>query len=389
MSPPTSGSSGSAVFADSSDSKKTVWSRVGNEADPTANESTHVMGADSWPALGESAPKSDGSASIPAPVSVNNQLKVNSPSPDSGRGKPKSPGGPTLLPLPLVESTQKILDKPVNKLQEFTSKSTKKDSPKGNLFSPNTRGGFDYYQRPHKSFTRRLHNGGDPPNGRPHMPPSPPLPFLHQPQFIMSTRLPPAGAVQFVGPPPPGAGLFVGPPPPAAGAGPFAPPLPPVRPFVSSPFCFPGTTSPFFYVMGPPPPAHVAAHSVAHSFPSPVAMDAAVLKQIEYYFSNDNLCRDEYLRKHMDAEGWVSASLIAGFNRVKQITQNIPNSTKFILDLLRNSEKVEVQGEKIRRRGDWKTWILPTALSETQTNAARGLHEDRCGWHLSSELLTS
>ncbi|KAK8944067.1 hypothetical protein KSP40_PGU015513 [Platanthera guangdongensis] len=42
----------------------------------------------------------------------------------------------------------------------------------------------------------------------------------------------------------------------------------------------------------------------------------ALLKQIEYYFSVENLCKDEYLRKNMDEHGWVSIFLIADFRRV-------------------------------------------------------------------------
>jgi len=34
------------------------------------------------------------------------------------------------------------------------------------------------------------------------------------------------------------------------------------------------------------------------------------------FCSNDNLCKDMYLRRHMDEQGWVPVALIAGFNRV-------------------------------------------------------------------------
>lgn len=30
-----------------------------------------------------------------------------------------------------------------------------------------------------------------------------------------------------------------------------------------------------------------------------------LIQQIEYYFSIDNLCKDVFLRLHMDADGWV------------------------------------------------------------------------------------
>ncbi|ONM29932.1 La-related protein 1C [Zea mays] len=40
-----------------------------------------------------------------------------------------------------------------------------------------------------------------------------------------------------------------------------------------------------------------------------------LLEQIEYYFSDDNLCKDLYLRQHMDGQGWVPLPLIAGFRQ--------------------------------------------------------------------------
>ncbi|AQL09648.1 La-related protein 1C [Zea mays] len=64
-----------------------------------------------------------------------------------------------------------------------------------------------------------------------------------------------------------------------------------------------------------------------------------LLEQIEYYFSDDNLCKDLYLRQHMDGQGWVPLSLIAGFRQVQKITNNI----QFILETVMLSNIVEVQ----------------------------------------------
>ncbi|AQL09651.1 La-related protein 1B [Zea mays] len=80
-----------------------------------------------------------------------------------------------------------------------------------------------------------------------------------------------------------------------------------------------------------------------------------LLEQIEYYFSDDNLCKDLYLRQHMDGQGWVPLSLIAGFRQVQKITNNI----QFILETVMLSNIVEVQGDKLRRRGAWENWLLP------------------------------
>lgn len=49
-----------------------------------------------------------------------------------------------------------------------------------------------------------------------------------------------------------------------------------------------------------------------------------ILRQVHYYFSTDNLCKDEFLRGHMDPEGgWISISLLASFNRLRRLTTDI------------------------------------------------------------------
>ncbi|MBO8584264.1 hypothetical protein INO15_14165, partial [Staphylococcus aureus] len=72
-------------------------------------------------------------------------------------------------------------------------------------------------------------------------------------------------------------------------------------------------------------------------------------------FSSENLCKDVFLRQNMDEQGWVPISLIASFNRVKQLTVYFPA----IVEAVRSSTVVEVQGDKIRKRNDWMNWLLP------------------------------
>ncbi|KAL2333835.1 hypothetical protein Fmac_015048 [Flemingia macrophylla] len=80
-----------------------------------------------------------------------------------------------------------------------------------------------------------------------------------------------------------------------------------------------------------------------------------IVNQINYYFSNENLVKDLYLRRQMDTQGWVPISLVADFKKVKSLTENI----QIVIDAVRTSSVVEVQGEKIRRRNDWGKWIMP------------------------------
>ncbi|XP_050363220.1 la-related protein 1C-like [Argentina anserina] len=86
------------------------------------------------------------------------------------------------------------------------------------------------------------------------------------------------------------------------------------------------------------------------------SLPSLIVNQIDYYFSDTNLIRDEYLRSNMDAQGWVPISLIANFPRVKSLTTNV----QLIMESLRASGVVEVQDDKLRRRSDWTKWISTT-----------------------------
>nr|XP_004287781.2 PREDICTED: la-related protein 1C-like [Fragaria vesca subsp. vesca] len=92
-----------------------------------------------------------------------------------------------------------------------------------------------------------------------------------------------------------------------------------------------------------------------------------IINQIDYYFSNENLIKDTFLRRNMDDQGWVRIKLIAGFNKVMNLTDNI----QIILDALRMSTVVEVdvQGDKIRRRNDWMKWVMPAAQPPTVSSS--------------------
>merc|ERR1719234_2007788 len=80
-----------------------------------------------------------------------------------------------------------------------------------------------------------------------------------------------------------------------------------------------------------------------------------VKHQIEYYFSPENLQRDFFLRRKMTPEGFLPVSLIASFNRVQQLSQDIT----FIVASVADSTIVEVKdGLMIRPRESPQTWPL-------------------------------
>ncbi|KAI3696055.1 hypothetical protein L1987_79064 [Smallanthus sonchifolius] len=99
-----------------------------------------------------------------------------------------------------------------------------------------------------------------------------------------------------------------------------------------------------------------------------------ILRQIEYYFSDENLVKDMFLRSYMDDGGWVPITLIAGFQRVQKLT----NDMQMILSSLTYSNTVEIQGDKVRRRTDWRKWIhIPRETSVQYASSQKLTLEDR------------
>ncbi|KAL8158589.1 hypothetical protein V2J09_000126 [Rumex salicifolius] len=127
-------------------------------------------------------------------------------------------------------------------------------------------------------------------------------------------------------------------------------------PFIGGP-PFPGPghmryrpTPPPIYIRAPFPhwiSPHLVNPWACGPQPVPVLREA-IVKQIEYYFSDENLLTDHYLLSQMDDQGWVPISVIADFKRLKRLCTDIG----FILDALRWSSSVEVKGYKVRRKCD-------------------------------------
>ena len=103
---------------------------------------------------------------------------------------------------------------------------------------------------------------------------------------------------------------------------------------------------------------------------------AMVTMQLEYYFSIDNLCKDVYLRKHMDSQGFVFLSFIAGFKRIQALTQDF-ELLRFAcqesgsIDIIRGEDGID----RLRREEGWEQWILPVdERDESVRNAGPSYH---------------
>uniref|UniRef100_A0A914YV28 HTH La-type RNA-binding domain-containing protein n=1 Tax=Panagrolaimus superbus TaxID=310955 RepID=A0A914YV28_9BILA len=113
------------------------------------------------------------------------------------------------------------------------------------------------------------------------------------------------------------------------------PPMPPQRNIMIAPMFAP----PFL-----PPPGE------------PATLKDSVRRQIEYYFSRDNLQKDFFLRRKMEPDGFLSISLIASFPRVRILTQDL----NVIIESLKESRNVEMHenGFKVRPRETPHIWSL-------------------------------
>ncbi|XP_062378037.1 la-related protein 1 isoform X4 [Sardina pilchardus] len=86
-----------------------------------------------------------------------------------------------------------------------------------------------------------------------------------------------------------------------------------------------------------------------------------IKRQIEYYFSLHNLERDFFLRRKMDAKGFLPISLIASFHRVQALTTDV----SLIVEALKNSTVVELVDGQMRCKEDPEHWPIPTAPLDT------------------------
>ncbi|KAI1415671.1 hypothetical protein F5Y13DRAFT_187164 [Hypoxylon sp. FL1857] len=107
-------------------------------------------------------------------------------------------------------------------------------------------------------------------------------------------------------------------------------------------------------------PAVYSQGNVQYSpYTDPNHLLSGVLSQVEYYFSIDNLCKDWYLRKFMDSQGFVPLDVIAGFKRMQEIAADW-HLIRIACDSSPHIEYIvtEEGQDKVRRREQWEPWVL-------------------------------
>ena len=117
----------------------------------------------------------------------------------------------------------------------------------------------------------------------------------------------------------------------------------------------------------------VGVHSQpASTAPSPRVTPATprletIKLQLEYYFSDDNLARDLYLRSLMNRRGYVPIGKLLEFNRLRAITTKALD----VLTAAKASQYLKLKNGAIRSRGEsWRKFVPPTPAATTNTTDA-------------------
>lgn len=82
----------------------------------------------------------------------------------------------------------------------------------------------------------------------------------------------------------------------------------------------------------------------------------AIINQISYYFSTENLVKDIFLRKQMNSNGFIPIPVIANFFRVQNLSGG---NYDLVLQAIEKIDFIEVKNEKVRLQQDFQQWVLP------------------------------
>ncbi|KII72430.1 La-related protein 1 [Thelohanellus kitauei] len=117
---------------------------------------------------------------------------------------------------------------------------------------------------------------------------------------------------------------------------------------------------------------HVLFNPIPMAFMDERNKSAETLKQVEYYFSQQNLQNDYYMRSQMDQDGWVDLGLIYNFKRIQRLEISFDEYVKSLVpsELL----EVDLETKKVRTSIDPKQWVLdgpPPADVSNSTGSSR------------------
>jgi la-related protein 1 len=106
--------------------------------------------------------------------------------------------------------------------------------------------------------------------------------------------------------------------------------------------------------------APATAIPAASSPPTPLQeRSVQLMQQLQYYFSQENLARDSFLRRLMDSAGFVPAYRIVDFNRMRQLGVSGDELMQVAATLCTHFLDVNVHTQALRPKDHWEQWIAP------------------------------
>eukprot|EP00903_Cladosiphon_okamuranus_P016863 g15548.t1 len=93
-------------------------------------------------------------------------------------------------------------------------------------------------------------------------------------------------------------------------------------------------------------------------------MTSMAVKQIEFYFTVENLCKDIFIRSYMDEEGYIPIAFVANFPGVARFGVELADITAGIL--ASDTLQVDTENETMRMRENWEVWLLPNQATGKQ-----------------------
>lgn len=120
-------------------------------------------------------------------------------------------------------------------------------------------------------------------------------------------------------------------------------------------------------IFGMPMYLHLPLQHLLPQFATPVAHESkretlkgSIKKQLQYYFSTENLCKDTYLRSLFDkSDGKLRVKSLIEFNRLKVLTHD-GKYAELVVEAARELAFLEtLEGNEYIRLKTWEKWVMP------------------------------
>lgn len=87
----------------------------------------------------------------------------------------------------------------------------------------------------------------------------------------------------------------------------------------------------------------------------------STVRQVEYYFSAQNLLNDKYMRGLMDNEGWVPIMKIMSFRRMILLQATDPSRVALAIHVWSQTVEVDMKSQRIRAKAPSASylWQMP------------------------------